>query len=380
MNKFDSIEIRLATEEDKHLPTFDNTKLVALDTCVRYGIIRYQMHKNWEGSTKPHALTAGSAMHDIFAAVRLWQLFWYDLADCEYKEEVLKHQMIRLFGEERGLSYINYFEKNTREDLIALCLALLYSSNYQEDPEDKKRTFSALEESAINYINRWDFKRYPIWVRDKNDPNTDVGIELPFDLVITFSYYTGEYALAGGNPDSIYDVQEIKSYRFTGRLDGLHIDPQATNPDLTKGALFLDENKTTSRIMENWGDQYEMSTQPTGYMIAAKYLTLEPVYEGRIILLSVPVPSKSVHGGYSMHRLTRQEYEFDRWFNWFYELAQVEHQNKDNPFDAPVSPHSCFRYFRPCSMLPFCKASNEEQREALEEMVEDKWDVLDEAS
>jgi hypothetical protein len=368
---FTSIEVRLATPADAHLPVYDNTKLTALDTCTRWGIITYQMHKKWPGSKKSKALDAGSALHEVFAAVRLWQLHWYDLAEQEisHSNSILEYHGLRLFGPKRwiDLGLFEYFDNNLFENLQQFCLQVLHTSGYDADPDDKKRSMTNLEEVALNYISRWDMKKHPIWIRDINDPNTDVGIEIAYDLVITFRRYE---ETSGAKAE--WDV----SYRFTGKLDGLHYDPTITNDDLSQGALFVVDNKSTSRIAEDWGQAYELDTQLTGYMIASKVFTEQDVVHGKIIASSLPIPAKSTHGGQAVHNITRENYEFTRWFNWFYNIAQIEQQYKDNPIGAPVKPSSCIRYFKPCSMMPFCKASDTEQVQALGEMEAYEWNVL----
>jgi hypothetical protein len=368
--QFTSIEVRLATEADQHLPVFDNTKLTALDTCTRWGVITYSMHKKWPGSKKSKALDAGSALHEVFAAVRLWQLYYYDLPkDSPTSWVIADNTGKRLFGQQRwvdlALRDMLYLEGNTHEALQQFCLQVLHTSGYDADPDDKKRSMTNLEEVALNYCARWDMKKHPIWIRDIADPDTDVGIEIAYDLVITFKYYCDEH-----------DDPVEQSYRFTGKLDGLHFDPTITNNDLTQGALYVVDNKTTSRIADDWGQAYELDTQLTGYMIASKVFTEQDVVHGKIIASSLPIPAKSTHGGQAIHNITREGYEFTRWFNWFYQLAQIEQQYKDNPIGAPVKPSSCIRYFKPCAMMPFCKASDKEQVQALTEMEDYTWDVL----
>ena len=68
-----SLETRMATDEDKHLPTYDHTKLSAINTCPTWGILRYTHHKKMPGSSRAMALDAGSAAHEAFSAVRLYR-------------------------------------------------------------------------------------------------------------------------------------------------------------------------------------------------------------------------------------------------------------------------------------------------------------------
>jgi hypothetical protein len=72
----DKVNLRLTTDADMHLPAYDNTKLVAINTCPTWGILRYSMHKTMSapGVTRAMALEMGSAAHEVFAAVRLWQI------------------------------------------------------------------------------------------------------------------------------------------------------------------------------------------------------------------------------------------------------------------------------------------------------------------
>ena len=55
---------------------FDNTKLVALNTCPTWGIIRYEHHRTYLSGNRAMALEAGGAAHQAFAAVRLCDLHW----------------------------------------------------------------------------------------------------------------------------------------------------------------------------------------------------------------------------------------------------------------------------------------------------------------
>ena len=73
------VDARLATEADADLPAFDNTKLTAINQCPTWGIVRYGLHKTMSGGGRAMALEAGSACHEVFAALRLWQLLYHDV-------------------------------------------------------------------------------------------------------------------------------------------------------------------------------------------------------------------------------------------------------------------------------------------------------------
>src|ERR1044072_1768379 len=75
--------IRLTTEEEKadpSIPAFDYTKLTALNTCPRWGLIRYDQHKKMPGNSREMSLELGSAAHQAFAAIRWFELLeWLGL-------------------------------------------------------------------------------------------------------------------------------------------------------------------------------------------------------------------------------------------------------------------------------------------------------------
>jgi len=51
----------------------------------------------------------------------------------------------------------------------------------------------------------------------------------------------------------------------------------------------------------------------------------------------------------------------------------------NNPYDTPRYTHSCNRYFRPCSFIPFCDTTREDQETLVREiMVTEEWSPLHE--
>lgn len=349
-----SVAVRLATEEDAHLPAYDNTKLQAGNTCPTWGVLRYQMHKAFASNSRAMALEAGSAMHEVFAAVRLYQLYRYQLQpiDPALALESLDYNGRRLFGDERFEEM--FAELNRHEDerdrCMNFCLQALYSSGFYDDPSDRRRTMTNLEEAAILYIDRWDFNRNPIWVRDITDPHTDVGIEIAFDVVITYTFEGG--------------VQ--RNYRFIGKFDGIH---------QRDDRIIVGENKTASRADEAWRLSFEMSSQVTGYMLAGSVWTEQPIERAIVWGSVLPVP-KAYDNGLVVEHVSRKDYHFARWFDWFLHTVDMYERYHNDPIAAPKYTHSCNRYFRPCSMLAFCTADDEDQKQALDEMVIDEWSPL----
>lgn len=359
-----SIQVRMATPEDAHIEAYDNTKLVAINTCPTWGVLRYQMHKTFSNSGRSMPLEAGSAMHELFAAVRLWQLWKYDYnVETPYffrEEDPAPHLIMvhgkRLFGQDRFEGMLDMINPNEdeRTNCINFCLQALYSSGFYDDPRDTKRTMSNLEEAGIMYIDRWNFHRNPIWIRDINDPESDVGIEIAFDLVITFKFED-------------HSCPFEKSYRFCGKLDGLHY----RDDNLTVG-----ENKTASRLDDAWRQSFEMSSQVTGYVLAGTTFTQQPISNAIVWGLAIPLPKSYDNGGLVDEYLTREPYMLSRWFDWFLHSVEMYERYENDPTSAPKYTHSCNRYFRSCSFIPFCTADDDDQQLALEEMITEEWSPL----
>lgn len=366
MTKVKSVSARLATPDDAHLFRYTNSNLVSMNTCPTLAIVKDQMQLGYPGNGRAMALEAGAAMHELFAAVRLWQLWKHDLPRLAPGTDhtiLIDYHGQRLFGKDRFDDMLaqaggrnvsgDVVAEDDRTQCLNFCLQALYSSGFYDDPSDNRRTMSNLEEAAIMYIDRWDFKRHPIWIRDINDPESDVGIEIKFDVVITYEFEDGT----------------TKSYLFSGTLDGLH---------LRDGEVVAGENKTASRLDEAWRQAFEMSSQLTGYDLAATVFAEVPVTKNVVWGVQIPLPKSYDYGGLIVEHVTRESFKTERWFDWFLYTVQQYERYKDNPHVAPKFTHSCNRYFRPCHMIPFCASDDEEQKLALAEMVplEDRYDDL----
>lgn len=378
MNKVKSVSVRLATPDDAHLFRYTNSNLVSMNTCPTLAIVKDQMQLGYAANARAMALEAGAAMHEMFAAVRLWQLWKHDLSEAGDIEQtsfvssdivipsLVQYHGVRLFGSERWESMLEQAPAASQEDertqCLNFCLQALYSSGFYDDPSDGRRTMSNLEEAAIMYIDRWDFKRHPIWIRDINDPESDVGIEIKFDVVITYEFED----FRADDEDS---PRPTASYLFSGTLDGLH---------LRDGHLVIGENKTASRLDEAWRQSFEMSSQITGYALAGTVFTQQPISKGVVWGLQIPLPKSYDYGGLIVEPFTRESFKTERWFDWFLYTVQQYERYQDDPHSAPKFTHSCNRYFRPCHLIPFCASDDEDQKQALTEMVhlEDRYEDL----
>jgi len=243
-----------------------------------------------------------------------------------------------------------------RTNTINFVIEAVESSTFYDDISDNRRTLSNISESLISYIDAYDMERYPIWIRDKKDPKTDVGIEIPYNIVVDIKY-------------KMDNETSICSARFTGKLDGLHYN---------KNELIVIEEKTGARLDDSWLSQWMLSHQITGYCLAATTFTGLPCNHALVSGMRIPigrVPAEGIRKEY----VPRSPLMFEKWANWFVTTINTIDQYKDNVIDAPMYTHSCNRYFRTCSFLPFCASETvEDKKQIIDEMVDDEWDVLNE--
>lgn len=351
------LSTRMATDEDAHLPAYDHTKLSAINTCPTWGILRYSHHKKMPGSARSMALEAGAAAHEAFSAVRLYQ---YKTTQCKNKTQranAEKHG-IRLFGDDRynRIESVLQTGSTDRTNLINYAIEALELCDFYDDIGDNRRTISNISESLIAYVDAYDMARYPIWIRDETDVDTDIGIEIPFDIVVDLKY------------ESEASTGHMKA-RFTGKLDGLHWNGKD---------LIIIEEKTGSRLDDSWLSQWILSHQITGYCIASTTFTEEPCKHALVSGMRIPigkVPGEGIRREY----VPRTPIMFDKWANWFITSADMEQEWRSDVPYAPMYTHSCNRYFRSCSFLPFCAAeSYEEKAQIIDEMELAEWSPLHE--
>lgn len=344
-----TISFRLATPDDAYLPVYDHTALSNVNTCPTWGIIRYVKHKRMEGSARAMALEAGDVSHQVFAAHRLFQL-----GMIQKKPELMAKHGFRIFGEERFIEMTGAYDGNATErtNIINFCLQALYTSGYFDDPYDKYRTVTNIAESCMVYFDTIDPRRYPVWIRDPSDPNSDVGIEIAFDIVVDITFEE--------------DVEPMK-FRYAGRLDGVHHD---------KDSIVVVDNKTGARIDDAWLAQWQLSHQLTGYCIATSLWTGQRCDNARAIGMRIPA-SKNISETIRQEKVSRQTHLYNYFANWLVHTINIIRQYEQTPLSAPRYTHSCNRYFRPCSFLPLCYGDEEEQARTYEEMQHDEWSPLE---
>jgi len=342
----DSIHIRWTKLSEANLFAYSHSKVEAILTCPVWGIIRYVKNLYYPNAQRAMALEAGGAMHDVFAACRLWQLL-----RLQSLPEHFIHHGHRLFGEERFTRcWKDYGGKETdyRDELINFCFNILNSGEFYDDTDDNIRTLSNMETTVIRYVD-WrmpQFERNPIWVEDVNDATKRVGIEVTFDVIIA---YRG------------------KSVRYIGTIDGI-ITPLNANPSYpVLGEAYIDENKTASRLDETWRKSYMVKSQPTGYIAIARMITSLVVSKVRMIGVKI----KQTRSSEDLRAFIedREDYQMIKWVQSLFHAHEIVERYEADPLQAPQYTHSCSRFFRPCSFIDLCAASPEDQQDIYQSMV-----------
>lgn len=324
------MKARLTTASDLHLPYYTHSMMEAVSMCPKWGIIRNVLRLYYRSTYRSMALEAGSAMHDVFAGFRLWTLFRY-----QSLPEHFKFHGKRLFGLQR---FTNCWEerKEPEDELLAFLFNLLNTSGFYDDPDDKIRTMSNLETSTIFYVRRLmsTIEKNPVWVQDRNDPSSLVGIEVPFDIVIN------------------------EELRVIGMIDGIADRGEYVRPE---------ENKTASRLDDAWREAWRVKHQVVGYKVATGVVTARPINdETRIIGMKL----KQTRSHEDMVDFTEYR-DVDAVADWertLYFIHEVVSKYRDAPLDAPMFTHSCNRFFRPCGFVDLCSGSRDDQEDILASM------------
>jgi hypothetical protein len=285
------------------------------------------------------ALEAGGLMHQMFGAVRIWQL--------EHMQGLPAHAKAtakRIFGLDRWKQIQRiHSEIDTREGLLEIAFNTLNTAGWVDDPEDSNRTLSNMESATIVYVDERmpHMANWPIYVADEKKPDSLVGIEQVFDVVLVYA-----------------DGYKV---RYIGTVDGLVI--KAATSD-----FHIDENKTASRLDAGWRSSFDLSHQITGYVAASTTVFGFPVFRSRVTGLKIK-PTQKGEDVYPLEPLPRTSDNVRQWAQWVRDRATVFERYEHDYEHAPRFTHSCNRYFRPCALLPFCSDSVGGRAEQWSQMV-----------
>jgi len=299
------------------------------------------------------ALEYGSAAHEVFAAIYLWQV--------GYIQNLPDHMFFHANRIYRDPDRFRKALKTTdaapddRDRLISLGYNILHSGDFYDDPYDNIRTIANLELGIVHYVEHVlnDLKRWPIYIADLKDPEKPIGIEYSIDYLLCRTL-----TKSSGEPET--DIM-----RYIGQVDRFHeIERDG------KKKIVLGENKTGSRLGESWSMAFDMSHQLTGYILGLSTMLGQIVSESRVHGL------KSKQTGHAddfnpISPAPRNTEMFEKFIDWAFHSRDIyERFSTLETFeDSPTYTHSCNRYFRPCSLLSFCCDTVEGRREQLSQMV-----------
>jgi hypothetical protein len=284
------------------------------------------------------ALEAGATMHQVFAAVRIWQL--------EHVQGLPKHAKAtaeRIFGLSRWKQIIRtQSEVGTREGLLEIGFNTLRTSGWLDDPNDLNRTLSNMESATIVYVDERmpHMENWPIYVANEKKPDCMAGIEQVFDIVLVY--------------EDGYKV------RYIGTVDGLVIKAST-------GEYHIDENKTANRLDAGWTSSFDLSHQITGYVAASATVFGFPVFRARVTGVKIK-PTQRGEDCIALER-GRTSDNVREWAQWVRDRNEVFERYEHDYEHAPRFTHSCNRYFRPCALIPFCGDTVAGRHEQWGEMV-----------
>lgn len=338
------LQVNVLETTNTQLEPWSYSRLTDLNTCEVWGMVRGAYRKTFPTSGRSMALEAGSAAHEAFAAFRLYNLLANGLDDH------FAFHTRRVFGQEKGAALVAKVRKSSDEHLNMMSFAIdaLHMSGFYDDPMDKRRTMSNIEEALYAYGRSVAFKQNPVWVQDKSNPECLVGIELPFDFTLEMTYR-----------DDIGTVKGLHTVRYIGTIDAVHINK--------KGQPYIEENKTASRLGDAWAASFETSHQVTGYTVFASKLLGIPISEALIHGVSLPQPRKATTytEGVRSEYVSRSEDQQQKFFQWVYNTYMKRVRIGDDIELATQETHSCNRYFQACSLIPFCNSGGAEERQAM---------------
>lgn len=222
------------------------------------------------------------------------------------------------------------------ENLMELCFAVLSTMGWQDDPGDQTRTLGNMQQAAIKYVEERmkSMRNWPIYIEDNDKPHSRIGIEQNFDVTLEF--------------------EDGYKCRYIGTIDGLV---------QKKTQWYLDENKTSVRLGDGWALSFDMSHQITGYCAASTTVFGFPVLRNRVTGVKIK-PTNAMDDVRVLEPVARDAHYIHRWGQWIREMSETFDRYKTDWEYARRDTRSCYRFFRPCSLLPFCCDDPEGRQEA----------------
>lgn len=286
-------------------------------------------------------------MHQVFAAIRLWQL-----ANVQALPHHADFHGNRIFGSrwEEGIRefILNSDVDEPRESLINLSYNVLHTTGFYDDDRDTVRTLTNMESATITYVDEQlkTMDQWPIYVEDKEDPTSTIGIELTIDAILHYSNH--------------------KRIRYIGTADAV-LQCVLDREQASRRETYLGENKTASRLDDSWRFSFEMSHQVTGYNVLATTLLKKPTFKSKVFGLRLQPGKQDTYESFEPQE--RSGVMVQKWAEWVYGGVELYDMYDGDYENAKRLTHSCNRYFRPCALLPFCSDSPEGRDLQIEQMV-----------
>jgi hypothetical protein len=299
------------------------------------------MQRQYPQHARAMALEAGDAMHQFFAAMRVWQM--------HKMQKLTDHAKVtgdRIFSEPRWKSiWASAMKRKGDIDQIGqLVVDVLNTSGFYDDPGDATRTISNMQTAAMvyaketyPYLHAW-----PIWVEDHKSPLKPTGVEQVFDCVLEYT--------------------DGKRVRFIGTLDGILCNSVRAN------RITMADNKTASRMDKAWVEAHKTRHQFTGYMACGMAIFGIQMWHARIYGCKI----KPTFRGEDVHvePISRTKEDIQHWANWVRRQVDIFEEYQLDWEHAERRTHSCNRYFRPCALIPFCADTADGRREQWDQMID----------
>lgn len=296
----------------------DHSVANSMHSCPKYAMLRYINGMVMEGMGRAMSLEAGSALHRAFAFHRLWWMWNHPATGPVFKKRInLMGQ--RIFGVENDEGMWPDMRRFLAKDKEQGVLHALYTSGFYDEPSDKVRTMSNLEEALLYYVMQYDIEEYPPF---------EVEVALPFGV----EWDSGERLI------------------YLGRADAVCSDGKD---------IIVEDNKSSTQVgAKGWEHQWHVSHQLTGYMIGASLKYNKPVRRARILGLKTKLPVKATSDSFMAIPTSRNDLQIEAFFQWLLDAWRKVLRFKDKPFDATMYTSNCYMYFTPCMFIPVCTSDN----------------------
>jgi len=299
------------------------------------------MQRQYPQHARALALEAGEAMHQFFAAMRVWQL--------SKMQGLKEHATVtgeRIFGEVRWKdTWKAAMKRQSDIDQIAqIAVDILNTSGYYDDPNDQTRTISNMQTASMVYARETlpYLYAWPIWVADAKSPLKPVGIEQVFDCVLEY--------------------MDGKRVRFIGTLDAILCN------SVKNMRITMADNKTAARMDKGWVEAHKIRHQFTGYMACGMAVFGIEMWHARVYGCKI----KPTFKGEDVHiePITRTPNDVMHWANWVRRQVEIFEEYQVDWEHAERRTHSCNRYFRPCALIPFCGDTPDGRVEQWDQMID----------